>query len=426
MNWTRRTLLAGATAALAGPVQATTWVATPGRNGALAFPTSQAPIIDFRALAANPIRLRSIEIFEQDRNTQFVRAISEDGLEGVVKANSRMEEVISLLDFSVSPYFLGQDLRDLESILDRVHRAQYKFLGLALWTAIGHVELACWDLIGKTISKRCVDMMGAQRRDAIPIYVSSLNRHTSAEAEVAAIQEAVARTGAKAAKIKVGGRMSRNADASPGRQEALVPLLRQSMGDAFTIYCDANGSFDAPTAIRLCDLLEDYGVDNLEEPCPFQDFEMTRQVTRAVRRKRMKLKIAGGEQDGSLEMWRWYLGNGALDILQPDFMYNGGMIRTLKVARMAQAAGVPVAPHYPRNGVETVELLHFAAHVENLYKFQEYRARPRALDFGHEPVIEPKDGLLKVPSGPGFGATFDPAIWSRARRLNQVVIAKDV
>lgn len=237
---------------------------------------------------------------------------------------------------------------------------------------------------------------------------------------MAFLEEQLALTGAKAVKIKVGGRMSRNQDASPGRQEALVALARKRLGDGVTIHTDANGSFDAPTAFDLCRMLEDHGVDTLEEPCPFEDFEMTAQVTRFVRRRRMKLKIAGGEQDGAIERWRWYIETGALQVLQPDFMYNGGMSRTLKVARMAQAAGVPVAPHYPRNGVETVELLAFAAVTPNLYGYQEHRARLRALDFEHTPVLTLRNGMLPVPDGPGFGATYDPGIFQRARRMNTV------
>lgn len=146
---------------------------------------------------------------------------------------------------------------------------------------------------------------------------------------------------------------------------------------------------------------------------------MTAQVTAHVNRTGKRIRIAGGEQDGALEVWRDYLAEGTLHVLQPDFMYNGGMLRTLQVARLAQRAGVGVAPHYPRNGVETVELLHFACHIPNLHGLQEYRGRPRVLDFDHSPVIVPRDGMLTLPPGPGFGATYDPAIFSSGRRLNQ-------
>ncbi|MDX2238227.1 MAG: mandelate racemase/muconate lactonizing enzyme family protein [Hyphomonadaceae bacterium] len=419
--------LTGAAVGLAGPAEAGMAVAEPDPRGLLRFPPALPGVVDFTAWLSAPVIIRSIEVFQLGRpDTQFVRVISEDGVEGVVKANARMEEVISLLDLAVAPAFIGQDARDIARLIDEVYRRQYKFAGLALWTAIGHCELAIWDMLGKTAGRPCIDFMGPRIRDRVPIYVSSLARDTSPEVEVARFEEAVARTGARALKLKVGGRMSRNADASPGRQEALVALTRRTFGDAMTIYADANGSFDAPRAIEICAMLEDHGVDILEEPCPFEDFEMTAQVTAHVRRRRYKLKIAGGEQDGALERWRWYLRHRGLHILQPDFMYNGGMIRTLLVARMAAEAGVPVAPHYPRNGVEMVELLHFACATPNLYGFQEYRQRERRLDFEHEPRIAPANGELALPTGPGFGARYGASIWRDAVRLNRTVTRADL
>jgi L-alanine-DL-glutamate epimerase-like enolase superfamily enzyme len=431
MEGTRRALLfgLGGTAAFgcAGQADAGMVLTTPDRSGLLRYGPAEPLPVDFQALAKEPITIASIEIVQLGRpDTQFVCVRSDAGAEGVVKANSRMEEVVSLLDIAVTPQLLGKDARTIPNLIDEIYRRQYKFAGLALWTAIGHVELAIWDLVGKTISMRAVDMMGGPLRTRIPIYVSSLARNTTPEEEVARFEEAIARTGARAIKLKVGGRMSRNQDASPGRQEALVALARKRLGDDITIYADANGSFDAPTALEVCAMLEDHRVDILEEPCPFEDFEMTAQVTKRLRKRRSKLKIAGGEQDGALERWRWYIANRALDVLQPDFMYNGGMMRTLMVARMAAAAKIPVAPHYPRNGVETVELIHFGCATPNLYGFQEYRQRERALPFEHAPVIAPINGELALPDGPGFGATYGPKIWTDGQRLNRVVTAKDL
>ncbi len=416
----RRSVLMGAAGlAAAGAARAGVVVAGPGPDGALRFPAETGPTVDFARWMRAPVHIAGIDVVALSREDQFVRVRATDGAVGVVKANSRMEPVVSLLDQLVTPRLVGQDARAIERLVDRIATLEYKFLGLALWTAIGHVELAVWDLMGKVAGVRCIEFMGTQQRSSVPIYLSSLNRNTTPEEEVAWLGAALAETGARGVKIKVGGRMSRNADAAPGRQEALVALARRTLGDDIAIYADANGSFDAPTAIRLIDVLEDHGVAILEEPCPFQDHRMTRQVTAHVDATRKRIRIAGGEQDGALEVWRDYLDAGTLHILQPDFMYNGGMLRTLKVARMAHAAGVGVAPHYPRNGVETVELLHFACHVPNLHGLQEYRGRPRLLDFGHSPVIVPREGMLALPAGPGFGADYNPDIFVRGRRLNR-------
>lgn len=399
----------GATA-LAGSVDAQVAVRRP--DGLLAFPEAPADQVDFRRWLDRPVVLRSAEMLKVDGRHEFVRVVSEDGVEGVVKANSRMAEVSSLFHLVVKPRLLGQDMRDIERLIRELYTREYKFASLPFWTAVGHLELAIWDMMGRTAGVRCVDFMGPVQRTEVPIYISSLRRNTTPEEEVAWLAEEVETTGARGVKIKVGGRMSRNADASPGRSEAVVRAVRHHFGDDFTIYADANGSYDAPGAIDLCLMLTAWGVAMLEEPCPFEDVEMTRQVV-----ERTAIPIAGGEQDNSMERWRWLIENRALDVLQPDFMYNGGMARTLEVQRMAAAAGIGVAPHYPRSGSETVELIHFAAYAPNLYGLQEYRGQGRDLDFAHEPRIAPRNGVVTLPEGPGFGVAFDPSIWPSAEAI---------
>jgi L-alanine-DL-glutamate epimerase-like enolase superfamily enzyme len=413
----RRQLILGLATGAASPAWATTRMAVPGPDGLLRFPPDDAPaVVDFTRFVKTPVRLRAADVLLVGGRHQFLRVRSTDGHEGVVKANSRMEPVLSLLRLAVLEYFMGEDVRQLQALVQKAYVAEYKFAGLAFWTALGHLELAIWDMLGKAAGVRAVDMMGGPVRSRIPIYISSLSRGDVVR-DLDQLAAEVEATGARGIKIKVGGRMSYNREASPGRDRAIVEGARKRFGDEFTLYADSNGSWDAPTAIGKLDLLEGNGVAILEEPCPFEDGEMTAQVVAEADRRGLTLRVAGGEQDGRMEQWRWYLANRGLHVLQPDFMYNGGMLRTLMVARMAAAAGVGVAPHYPRANAETVELIHFAAHVPNLHGLQEYRARPRTLDFPHAPRIEPRDGMLDLPPGPGFGIAYDPAMWADARPL---------
>lgn len=407
----RRGVLTGlAGLGMAGPSAAQ--VAVRGPDGLFRFPDDPEPQVDFRRWFDRPVLLRSAEMLKVDDRHEFVRVVSEDGVEGVIKANSRMAEVASLFHLVVKPRLVGEDMRDIEALIRDLYIREYKFASLPFWTAVGHLELAVWDMMGKQAGVRCVDFMGPVQRTEIPIYISSLRRNTTPEEEVAWLAEEVETTGARGVKIKVGGRMSRNADASPGRSEGVVKAVREAFGDDFILYADANGSYDAPAAIDLCRMLQSYGVAILEEPCPFEDVEMTRQVVEAV-----DITIAGGEQDNSTERWRWLIENRALDVLQPDFMYNGGMGRTLEVQRMAQAAGIGVAPHYPRSGSEIAELLHFAAYAPNLHGLQEYRGQGRDLDFAHAPRILPRNGMVTLPEGPGFGLQIDPGLWANAERM---------
>jgi D-galactarolactone cycloisomerase len=388
-----------------------------GPDGKFRFPPDDTPTVDFSRTIRAPVVLERLELFALSPDDLFVRATSRNGAQGIVKANSRLLPLASLFNDLVVSALVGHDVREMETRISALATREYKYLSLPFWTAVGHAEMALWDMMGKEAGVRAVEMMGGPARQRIPVYLSSLDRGTTPEEEVDWLTEAVERTGGKAIKLKVGGRMSRNADAAPGRQERLVALARARFGDAMTIHVDANGSFDQVTAMEVARMLEAHGVGFFEEPCPWTDFEMTAAVTTAIDRAGMRLRVAGGEQDSAMETWRWYLANRGLHILQPDLFYNGGLLRAIKLARMAAAAGVPVTPHWPRNGVESAELIHLAAHIPNLFGQIEYRGRPPAHGYTAEPAISPAQGALSLPPGPGFGITFDPAIFTRGRRL---------
>jgi L-alanine-DL-glutamate epimerase-like enolase superfamily enzyme len=198
----------------------------------------------------------------------------------------------------------------------------------------------------------------------------------------------------------------------PGRSEAVIALARRTFSDGMTIYADANGAYDAPTAIEVSRMLANYGVDIFEEPCPFEDFEMMRQAAEGS-----VVKVAGGENDYAFEKWRWYIAHRVFDVVQPDPMYGGGALRCLQVQRMAEAAGLLYAPHFPRNNADTAPMLHLCAVASNLYGFQEYRSRPDTLDYAHTPEMAPRQGDMRLPRGPGWGIAYDPSIWASATRV---------
>ena len=222
MKLDRRALVAGLLASGAAQAQ----VAQTGPSGLYEF-GPPIPQVDFRSRLDRPVVLRSAEMLKVDGRHEFVRVVSEDGVEGVVKANSRMAEVSSLFHLVAKPRLIGEDMRDIEGLIQALYVREYKFAGLAFWTAVGHIELAVWDMLGKTAGVRCVDFMGPVLRTEIPIYISSLRRNTTPEAEVEWLAREVEQTGARGVKIKIGNRMSRNADAAPGRSEGVVKAVRE-------------------------------------------------------------------------------------------------------------------------------------------------------------------------------------------------------
>ena len=133
---------------------------------------------------------------------------------------------------------------------------------------------------------------------------------------------------------------------------------------------------------------------------------MTKRVTAAL-----TIPVAGGEQDASLPRFDWMIRNRVVDIVQPDLAYNGGLIRTLSVARMAEKAGILITPHSPRAGASEVYVLHFAAVVPNVGPFHEFNGAAHPVEDCYSPSFLMRDGAIEVPTKPGWGIEYDPAVW---------------
>jgi L-alanine-DL-glutamate epimerase-like enolase superfamily enzyme len=348
----------------------------------------------------SPLVIQSIELLQKGRE-YFVRVRSKDGAEGVAVTNSRAEYLYPILNKLVIPYFIGKDARDLESHLFGVYRHQsnYKLQGIALWCPLAWVEFALLDMMGRVAGKSIGQLLGGIVRQEVPFYVASGRRDSTPEEEVDYLAKLVEETGAKAVKFRVGGRMSRNADAMPGRTEKLIPLSRKTLGDSIAMHADANSSYDPPKAVEVGRMLEDIGAVYFEEPCPFDHLEDTKRVADAL-----TIPGAGGEQEYSQRRFRWMIYNRGVDIVQPDIHYYGGLVRSARVARMADLAGMPTTVHIS-GGFGFVYMLHFASYTPDIGRYQEYKRNIEKYGDWFDPPLKIVNGAITIPKGPGVGIT---------------------
>jgi L-alanine-DL-glutamate epimerase-like enolase superfamily enzyme len=362
-------------------------------------------------VSTTPIKIAAIELLHHG-DLYLVRSVSTDGAVGIAQTNDRIQYLYPILKELVIPYFVGKDARRLEALVDGVYvyRSNYKLAGLALWCCVGWVEFSLFDLLGKVAKQPVGALLGGVIRREVPVYLSSLRRDTTPEQEVAWLGKRLEQTGAKAVKLKIGGRMSKNADASPKRTERLIALARKTFGEQVTLYADANGSYDAAKGIEVGKMLEAHKVGFFEEPCPFEELEETKRVADAL-----TIPVAGGEQDASLPRFAWMIRNRVVDIVQPDVNYNGGFLRAAHVARLAAAAKRTITPHAPQLGMNPVYMLHFASCTPNVGAFQEYNAAPHQTEPWFSPALEVNQGTLRVPQGPGLGITIEPEVLRRAK-----------
>jgi L-alanine-DL-glutamate epimerase-like enolase superfamily enzyme len=342
-------------------------------------------------------------------STHFVRTRSEEGAVGLI-VTKQIDDFIPIFLNRVAPFFVGKDARELETLIDQIYIRNYKMVGQAFWCPVAYAEQSLLDLLGKTAGKPVGELMGGVLRREIPVYLSGSGRDTTAEQEVAVYAAALEQSGARAVKLKIGGRMSRNADVYPGRTETMIPLGRKTFGEGITLYADANGSYDSEKGIAIGRMLQEHQVAFFEEPCPWEEYEETQRVTRVL-----DLPVAAGEQDSSLPRFDWMIRNKVMDIVQPDLSYNGGLIRSSLVARMAEEAGMKIVPHNTQTGPSGFNILQFASCTRNVGPHMEYPFRGGAqTESWYSPKLVIKNGVLPVPTGPGMGVEFDPDFIAQA------------
>src|SRR5262245_5238254 len=356
------------------------------------------PVLDLKPFK-DPVIIESIELLRKGKE-HFVRVRSKDGAEGISVADGRMNILHPIFNQQVVPYFIGKDARELEEHLFGVYRhdSNYKLQGLPFWVPVALVEFAVLDMLGRMAKKSIGDLLGGVIRTSMPFYVASGRRDTTPEQEIDYLKSLLGQTGAKGIKYRVGGRMSRNADAMPGRTEKLIPLTRKVFGDKLAIHADANSSYDDPAqAIRVGRMLEDIKAVFFEEPCPFDNFETTKKVTDAL-----KIPIALGEQESSHWRFQAQIRDRVSDVVQADLYYYGGLIRSIRVARMAELQDMPTTPHLS-GGFGFVYSLHFASCTPKIGPWQEYKSGVETYGKWFDPPLRTHDGSIEVPKGPGVG-----------------------
>ena len=364
------------------------------------------PVLKRDAIDA-PVIIESIECLRRGRD-ELIRVRSKDGAEGVSLTNSRGSTLFPILKQLIVPYFLGKDARDLEKHLWEVYRyrSNYKLQGLAFWCPIAWLESAILDMLGRIANRSIGELLGDIVRREVPFYVASGRRDSTPEEEVAYLQQLVAETKSKAVKFRVGGRMSRNVDAMPGRTERLIPLARKTLGDEIDLHADSNSSYDPPQAIKVGRMLEDVGAVYFEEPCRFDQLEPTKRVADAL-----TIPVAGGEQEFSQWRFQWMIQNRGVDIVQPDLHYYGGLIRSTRVARMAALANMPTTAHIS-GGFGFVYMLHFASITPDIGPYQEYKRGIERYRDWFQPKLQIRD---RSSNGPNRSGRRHP----RSRRVVQ-------
>lgn len=331
----------------------------------------------------------------------------------------------------LKPFILGDDPTRIEHIYQKLYRQPFFRPGAIGQSAISGIEQACWDILGKLLGVPVYKLLGGAVRDKVRMYthlgggeMTAVYESFTPDRLVDLALEVIAR-GYTAVKVVCVPYSEPLLDRQSIRHFAhIIGALRKAIGDSVDLMIDFHGRTTPAVAIELINAIAEFGPLFCEEPVPPENIDALAEVRKAVR-----VPIAAGERLVTRHQFREVFEKQAVHVIQPDLCHCGGLLETKKVAAMAEAYYMGVAPHNPLGPIANAAALHFALSTANFLiqedMLQDVPWRWEVV----ESALRTESGYWMTPGAPGLGITVNEA--AAARRpfvqepLQSVVYAKD-
>jgi galactonate dehydratase len=345
------------------------------------------------------------------RNLTFVKLETDSGMYGVgeVRIPNRTNALLGYLSEAVPRYVIGHDPFDIEDLLSKMTIGDYGRMGEVTISAVSIIEMACWDLIGKSLGLPCYRLMGGAVRDRIKAYA---NGWYTVERTPQMFHEAALRVverGYLALKLDPfgAGRYELTLD-EQARAVDLVAAVRDAIGPERDIMLEMHGRFNPATAILMANKLEKFRLAWVEEPVPPENLSELKRVA-----ERVSTPIAVGERLHTMNEFRPVFDLYAVDIIQPDISHFGGLTNTRRLAAWADVYNVLLAPHNVGGPVSTAAALHVAACTPNFMIQEHFNDFADSWVKQAAPgVPEVIDGYFSLPTAPGLGVEFNESVFN--------------
>jgi len=324
-----------------------------------------------------------------------------DGAVGVGEALSYggVDTVASAVVKMLAPLIVGQESYGVRSLWEKMYKATYRLgrRGLVI-SAISGVDTALWDLLGKELGAPVYKLLGADRRPIKGYITGGYYREDKDIKKLVEEEKSYVEAGFDTVKIKIGG-MSVREDLER------VSAVREALGKQVNIACDANNVYDFITAMRVGRELEKLGVIFFEEPIMTDYPDLSASLAQSL-----DIPIAGYETAYTQFEYRDLIEKHAVDIVQADASWNGGITELLNIGSLANAHGLPLIPHYSAGGIGFVASLHAAAAIGS--PMIEYHLRPNPLRKKLAgDAINYEGGAFQLPDKPGLGVSVEPEVF---------------
>ena len=359
----------------------------------------------------------------------LVEVDTDEGVVGLGEAahfGGPMASTAQVIEHELKPYLVGENPGEIEHLWERMHRRAYKHArGGVVIAAISGIDIALWDLRGKLTNMPVWRLLGGYRK-RVPAYATGgFYAEGKGIKQLEAEMQTYVSAGFRAVKMKVGRnshvelsalRASSErgvAEVSLAQDIKRVAAVREAIGPDIRLAVDANGAWDVATAVKMARAMEPYDIYWYEEPVWPDDVAGSREVA-----EKTSIPIAGYEtcSYGIVDFAR-YISARAVHFVQPDVAWAGGLTETLKIAHMAQAANLPIAPHIHGSAVAVAAGLHLLGAVRNGSMAETvFPAHELMTDLVREPLTpDPATGEIELSERPGLGIELDPKTVQRFR-----------
>jgi galactonate dehydratase len=313
--------------------------------------------------------VRTLVVHAEMRNWVFVKIeTDQDGLCGWGEASLEWKtRAVAGAVEDFKPMLIGEDPTRIEHLYQKLYRQSFWRLGVIGMSAFSGIEQACWDILGKSLNQPVYKLLGGAVRDRVRMYthlgggdMRSVYETFDAAPLIDLALEVVAR-GYTAVKVVFVPYSEPLMNAGYVKKFAsLMERLRLALGDGVDIMIDFHGRAYPAMAIQYINAIAEYSPYFCEEPVPPENVGALRQVREAVR-----VPIATGERLVTRHQFREIFEKGACHVIQPDLCHCGGLLEGKKIAAMAEAYFMGVAPHNPLGPVANAVALHFALSTPN-------------------------------------------------------------
>ncbi len=350
------------------------------------------------------MKIGRIETFYVAPRWLFVRVESDDGAIGWGEASleGHAEAVDGAFE-ALRDRFIGEDPFRIEHIWQVGYRSGFYRGGAVLMSALAGLEQALWDLKGRALGLPAWEMLGGRVRDKVRAYawIGGDRPHEIADA-------ARGRRDQGFSAVKMNATAELDWIGTPKLFDEVIERVKAAQDAGMDVGLDFHGRVHRPMAKQLAKALEPLGLLFIEEPLLSENPEGLRQISELV-----SIPIALGERLYSRWDFKPFFEAGAVDIIQPDLSHAGGILEVRKIAAMAEAYDIAVAPHCPLGPLALASCLQVAACSPNV-AIQEmslgihYNVGADLLTYcKHKEQLSPVDGYLPVPSAPGLGVDID-------------------